>query len=119
MFGKGRNSRDEEFDDLSYDGADYSMDPTYDYEADADYDGSGDEPQDGYDMGQDGETYEEDYYYEDDGYYEDDYGEYEEAPPKTVKHTTFYMLGVLLISALLAVLAWFAADDVLALHQAG
>lgn len=62
------------------------------------------------------EPYEEDYYYEDDG----DYGDeeyYEDAPQKTVKRTALYMLGILLASILLAVMIWFAADDVLALTK--
>lgn len=61
--------------------------------------------------------YEGDYYYEDDEYYEDE-PYYEEPPKKTVKRSALYMLAVLLISALLAVLMWFAADDVLALTKA-
>lgn len=69
----------------------------------------------------DGESYEEgDYYYEDDGDYGDEeyYEDYEEAAPKTVKHTALYMLGILLASVVLALLVWFAADDVLALTKA-
>ena len=78
-----------------------------------------------YEGGDSPEGYEADVVYEDDGeyydeYYDEDYDEaYYQDPPKTktLKRTVIYMLVVLLVSALLAVLMWFAADDVLALTK--
>lgn len=100
MFGNGQNSWDEGMNDYDL-GMDYSMDENQ-------------EPQETDDV-----VYEDDYYYEDEGYYEDDYYyEDQEEPQKTVKHTALYMLVVLLISVVLAVMGWFAADDVLALTKA-
>ena len=69
-------------------------------------------------------NYEEDVVYDDDGgeydeeYDDEDYDYDEDEPkPKTLKHTVIYMLVVLVVSVLLAVLMWFAADDVLALTK--
>ena len=62
------------------------------------------------------EPQEETEYYEDEYY--DDYEDYDEEPkPKTLKHTLIYMLAILGCSVLLAVLMWFAADDILALTK--
>lgn len=99
MFGKGQNSRDEGMNDYDLE-LDYGMDESQEPQATDDV------------------VYEDDDYYEDEGYYEDDYYyEDQEEPQKTVKHTALYMLVVLLISAVLAVMVWFAADDVLALTK--
>lgn len=67
----------------------------------------------------DEEYYDGDYdeYYDDDGYYEDDEAAYSGEKPKTLKHTIIYMLVVLGLSLALAVVMWFAADDILALTK--
>ncbi len=99
MFGKGQSSRDEGMNDYDLE-LDYGMDESQEPQATDDV------------------VYEDDDYYEDEGYYEDDYYyEDQEEPQKTVKHTALYMLVVLLISAVLAVMVWFVADDVLALTK--
>lgn len=54
----------------------------------------------------------EDEYYDD---YDDDY--YEEQRPKSLGRTIGYMVAVLLLSVAIAVVMWFAADDVLALTK--
>ena len=64
------------------------------------------------------EYYDDEYYddedYEDDEYYEDD----EESPQnRTLRRTAIYMAAVLVASVILAVVGWFAADDVLALTK--
>lgn len=80
---------EEGYEDWEYD--DYGE---YDGDYDSDYDG--------------------DYYAE----YDEDYeGDYEEKKPKTLKRTIIYMTVVLLFSIGMAVLMWFAADDVLALTK--
>lgn len=71
-------------------------------------------------------SYEEEYYddeYYDDEYYDDDayYDEYYEdsayKKPRTLKHTLIYTFVVLAFSIALAILMWYAADDVLALTK--
>lgn len=126
MFGKKRNlSEDAENTQTPYDsdslgyedgGMDY---PEEEYAEDSV--GRDTEETDGYDEygeneggdSADGEYYGE-YYDEDDEYGDEDY---EETPPKSVGRTVAYMLIVLLVSAGLAVVMWFAADDVLALTK--
>lgn len=75
------------------------------YDYDGDYDGA-------YDENYDGEYDEYDDDYEDE--YEDDY---DEPRQKSLGRTVAYTLTVLVISSVLAVLMWFAADDVLALTK--
>lgn len=70
--------------------------------------------------------YEDDYDYEDfydsygeDGYDDeyDDYDDYEDEQPRSLGHTIAYMAAVLIVSVVIAVCMWFAADDVLALTK--
>ena len=58
---------------------------------------------------------EQDYY--DDEYYDDYDDEPVRKKGKSLKHTVIYMLVVLGLSLLLAVVMWFAADDILALTK--
>lgn len=58
--------------------------------------------------------YDQEYY--DEEYYDEEYYE-EEEKPKSIGRTVAYMLTVLLVSVVLAILMWFAADDVLALTK--
>lgn len=60
-------------------------------------------------------NYDYDEYY-DEEYYDDEYYE-EEEKPKPIGRTVAYMLTVLIVALVLAVLMWFAADDVLALTK--
>ena len=62
----------------------------------------------------DGEYYDEEY---DDEEYDEYYDDYDEERPRSLRRTVIYMLLVLLASVVLAVAAWFAADDVLALTK--
>jgi UPF0755 protein len=96
-----RNLDEDLFEGLDYDTSD----------ADDAYDG---DYEDGY--------YEDDGYYEEnDEYYDEDYDEdYEDVPekrPKSLGRTVAYTLIVLLFSLGIAVVLWFAADDVLALTK--
>ncbi len=71
------------------------------------------------------DEYDEDVVYDDGEYYDDEYDDYyydeedyeSEPRPKSLKRTVVYMLSVLVVSVLLAVVMWFAADDVLALTK--
>ena len=56
----------------------------------------------------------DDYYY-DEEYEDEEY--YEEEAPKSIGRTVAYMLTVLLVAVVLAILMWFAADDVLSLTK--
>lgn len=114
MFGKKRDMSDE-FDDTlnAGDGLDYDGEaPEEEYPEDVYY--TDDDTYEDYDQDYDGEYYDDDYD-EDDEYYDED--EYDGPRPKSLGRTVAYMLTVLLIAAALAVVMWFAADDVLALTK--
>lgn len=78
-----------------------------------DDDGYYDDYEDGYEDAYD-EEYDEEYDEYDDEY-DDEY--YDEDRPRSVGRTIGYMVAVLVTSAILAVVMWFAADDVLALTK--
>ena len=102
MFGRKKNLSEEEYDDaqMSYDDEEAQYDSDYDYDDDQ-YD-------DAY-YDDDGEYYDEEY---DDEYYDED-----EDRPRSLGRTVAYMLSVLVVSLVVAVALWFAADDVLALTK--
>lgn len=98
MFGRKKKLSDEEYDaQLSYDGEglDDEYDSEYDYDAD-EY---------------------EDEYYDEDGEYDDEYYDDYEENPKSLGRTVVYMLVVMVLSLAMAVVLWFAVDDVLALTK--
>lgn len=68
-----------------------------------------------------GENEDEQEYYDDEYYDDEYYDDYDDEPVrkkgKSLKHTVIYMLVVLGLSLLLAVVMWFAADDILALTK--
>ena len=65
-------------------------------------------------FGENSYDYDEEYYGEE--FYDEEYYE-EEEKPKSMGRTVAYMLTVLIVSVVLAILMWFAADDVLALTK--
>lgn len=91
----------------------------YDNELDSlDYDSDTmryeDEQYDGYDEDIENDGYEDEY---DDGEYYDDEDYDDEPRSRSLGRTVAYMLAVLVVSAVLAVGMWLAADDVLALTK--
>lgn len=103
------DSLDYNADGMEYDGDDMGYDEDMAYEDAGEYDGYDEDVV--YDDDYDGEYYDEDY---EDYYDEEDQG----GPrPKSLKRTVAYMLSVLVASVVLAVVMWFAADDVLALTK--
>lgn len=100
-------------DDINQIIGDYGEEAYEGYEDDADY---GDEYYDEYYDGdyEDGEYPDDEYYDE----YEDDYEEgSEEQKSRSIWRTIIYMAVVLVFAIGLAVVMWFAADDVLALTK--
>ena len=109
MFGRKRELSEEEYDaQESYDG---EYDSEYDYDEESYYDEEYyDEEGEYYDEEYD-EAYDEEY----DEYYDED--EYYEERPRSLGRTVVYMLIVIVLSLVVAVGLWFAADDVLALTK--